>query len=442
MKKNKTWVILASCLLLLAVAGCGGKGGEAQDQGNTADKTGEAQTEQHSPITLKFGGFQADNRQPLVDNVIRPFLTKKFPYMTVEYVKQESGNVDKLIVTGEVPDVVIAGYARIPDLLALDIPLDLTELAKKNKLDLGQYNPVPLGAVKAYSNPGQLNALPFSMNTFALFYNKDIFDKFGAPYPKDEMTWPETIELTKKVTRNEGGHAYSGLQYSNNNANFARGVALQLVNPQTNKAAFNNDNGLKVLNTLKEIYGIPGNESQGKVLERFLSGDTAMIPWWADATFTAIGQNVSKGAQLNWDMVTYPHFDGFGNKTLEPAIDTYVVSKVSKLPDEAFKAIAYLSSNLEVQTESAKNGDIPVANVPKLGEIYGSNVAVLKGKNVAGMLKGQFQETHIPSRYDPIAADAFNKFSKQFTDGKIGDARTALAQAEEEANKKIAEAMQ
>jgi multiple sugar transport system substrate-binding protein len=439
MKKIRLFVFLALAFLLAAVTGCGGDKDTASDPGKTADNPVEPKVEQHSPITLKFGGFQADNRQELVDNVIRPFLTKKFPYMTIEYVKQDSGKVDNLIVTGEVPDVVVAGYARIPDLLALDIPMDLTDLAKKNNLDLGKFNPVPLNAVKAYSNPGQLNALPFSMNTFALFYNKDLFDKFGVSYPKDEMTWPEAIEIAKKVTRNEGGHAYSGLQYSNNNANFARGVALQLVNPKTNKAAFNNDNGLKVLNTLKEIYGIPGNEFQSKVLERFIAGDTAMIPWWADATFTSIGQNIAKGVQLNWDMVTYPHFDGFGNKTLEPAIDTYVVSKISKLPGEAFKAIAYLSSDPDVQTSSARNADIPVVTIPKLNEIYGSNIEVLKGKNVTGLLKGQFLDTHVPSKYDPIGADAFNKYSRQFLDGKI-DARSALAGAEEETNKNIAEA--
>jgi multiple sugar transport system substrate-binding protein len=254
------------------------------------------------------------------------------------------------------------------------------------------------------------------------------------------MTWEDAIEIAKKVTRSEGGQQYAGLQYSNNSANFARGVSMQLVNPATNKAAFNNDTGLKVLNTLKAIYSIPGNDFKGKVLQEFLDGSTAMIPWWAQDTLGSIEEAVDAGKSFNYDVTTYPHFQGY-NGIFEPSTGMYVVGKTSKHQDIAFQIISYLTTNEEVQTYAAEFGDFPSLKLKNIDQIFGSSFKVLKGKNVAGMLKGQFLENHPPSPYDSLASAAFNKYTQQFVTGKINDARTTLAQAEEEANKNIADAM-
>jgi multiple sugar transport system substrate-binding protein len=56
-----------------------------------------------------------------------------------------------------------------------------------------------------------LYALPFSMNYGMTIYNKDIFDKFGIPYPKDMMTWNEMLDLGKKLTKLEQGVQYVGI---------------------------------------------------------------------------------------------------------------------------------------------------------------------------------------------------------------------------------------
>ena len=37
-----------------------------------------------------------------------------------------------------------------------------------------------------------------------LYFNKDLFDKAGVPYPSADMTWDEYEELAKKMTSGEG----------------------------------------------------------------------------------------------------------------------------------------------------------------------------------------------------------------------------------------------
>lgn len=45
---------------------------------------------------------------------------------------------------------------------------------------------------------------PVVNNTMSLYYNKDLFDKFGVSYPKDGMTWDEVLELNRQLDKNGG----------------------------------------------------------------------------------------------------------------------------------------------------------------------------------------------------------------------------------------------
>ncbi len=43
--------------------------------------------------------------------------------------------------------------------------------------------------------------LPTDFNTYALFYNKDLFDQYGLQYPSDYMTWEEVFNLARQFNR-------------------------------------------------------------------------------------------------------------------------------------------------------------------------------------------------------------------------------------------------
>ena len=45
--------------------------------------------------------------------------------------------------------------------------------------------------------------LPYRSSSYAIFYNKDIFDKAGEPYPID-ITWEEYAQIAKRLTSGSG----------------------------------------------------------------------------------------------------------------------------------------------------------------------------------------------------------------------------------------------
>jgi multiple sugar transport system substrate-binding protein len=73
--------------------------------------------------------------------------------------------------------------------------------------------PTTIDIQKGFADGGTYG-MPVSTTSGALFHNKDLFDKFGVPYPKDGMTWDVLYELAKKMTRNEGGVQYKGFTFS------------------------------------------------------------------------------------------------------------------------------------------------------------------------------------------------------------------------------------
>jgi multiple sugar transport system substrate-binding protein len=55
-----------------------------------------------------------------------------------------------------------------------------------------------------YDVQGKIYGVPTWCLTYWMFYNKNMFDEAGIPYPTPEMTWTEYTEVAKKLTKREG----------------------------------------------------------------------------------------------------------------------------------------------------------------------------------------------------------------------------------------------
>ena len=46
---------------------------------------------------------------------------------------------------------------------------------------------------------GTLYGVPYRQDRYVLFYNCDLFDQAGVPYPQERLTWPQLYELAQKL---------------------------------------------------------------------------------------------------------------------------------------------------------------------------------------------------------------------------------------------------
>lgn len=149
-------------------------------------------------MTVTISTPQWMSNQEYENWIVKP-LAERHPEMELNRIIHDS---DLKSTSDSTPDLVLLYTWQLPNLERNQWAHDLEPLIKRYDFDLEQIETSNIETVRASNVEKLLIALPVASDFGALYYNKDIFDAFHVPYPKNNMTWPEVIELTKLVTRN------------------------------------------------------------------------------------------------------------------------------------------------------------------------------------------------------------------------------------------------
>lgn len=432
MQPKSVLLRIAAFMLILSLTACAGAAGKESSEG---EKTGPPQVSTE-PVTLKFaismGWLGPDEFQKYIEEPVK----KRYPYISFEIYdmsKPEFG-LDKLLASNNIPDLVMTASPIIYRYTGMGMEDNIEPLIKKFNFDLSRLNPIAVDSVKTASGQEHLIGLPWTMHFSALYYNKDIFDRFGVAYPKDGMTWEEARELARKVTRNEGGVQYRGLE-PDKSTRVASVLSYGFVDPKTEKAIVNTDGWKKVFELLKSIYDIPGNNGYrlaGDGYNQFVKDRT--LAMFASVNYLP---NLKEAQDLNWDLAQYPSFSERPNTGMQ--VDEWIlhVTAQSKYKDQAFQVISTILSD-EVQTEVARNGRFPVLTGKSIEQEFGKNLPYLQGKHLQAAFLSQ------PAKALPVSK--YDAFAEPYMSGAIGpvvkgekDINTVLRESEEAINKNIEE---
>ncbi|MDF2723222.1 MAG: family 1 extracellular solute-binding protein [Paenibacillus sp.] len=427
MKKQTVMLLVSASLATAALGGCGGK------EQTSAEKT-EAPAPP-KPVTIRYLWNPAEE---LFNKTIKEPVEKKYPHITLQQVRLGSGvTLDSLMLAGEMPDIMRS--VSIYDLIDKDLAEDLKPYISKSGLDTSKFDKVIWEAVNSLymDAQGHLLALPPATNFANLYYNKDLFDRFNVPYPKNGMTWDEVWELSKRLTRSDGGTQYYGLDIQMASVLDYNQLSLPVVDKRTNKATVNSDGWQLWFNTMKRFYesdqkqGFFNNAVTDSFLKKRNLGMIAISSLFADL---AAQQN----SGMNWDVVTLPSFSGRPNTQIQPWMAPLAIYKNSKNKEEAWRVIEAEASR-DIQAHSAKQGSYIILNDPAMLKSFGEEVPALKGKNVSAIYTNAFAPVASSStKYD---AKAYRLLEAAFKDVVVKgtDVNTALRQADEAINKMIDE---
>lgn len=201
MKKTAFAFLIFS--IALASAGCS----QASTAPNGDDGAAAPPQAKADPVTLEIASSGASTVMDAnFQNIVNEHVRKKYPHLTLQYLPESGGmTVDKLLVAGTVPDMIVTFNGNLASFKDKDLVFDMTPLLNSRRIDIARFESNYITDVRTASDKAELIGLPINVNYHAMYYNKDIFDKFGAEYPKDGMSWEEVVALARKVTRNEGG---------------------------------------------------------------------------------------------------------------------------------------------------------------------------------------------------------------------------------------------
>lgn len=118
--------------------------------------------------------------------------------------------MDTMVAAGTPPDVWSHwGPSGFADYVARGLAADLTPFIQQDNYDLSDFNPAVL---KIYNVGGKYYGIPMSIVGSNIFYNKDLFDKYGVPYPTtnwDDTSWTydKFLDMCKALTHVTGDPA-------------------------------------------------------------------------------------------------------------------------------------------------------------------------------------------------------------------------------------------
>ncbi len=158
------------------------------------------------PVTIKFPYYERDAAHY---TTLAEQFHARYPYITVELVKLDRQNLTQIIAN----DVFIADQLSLSQLTQQSAILNLTPLIEQdNAFDAGVFYP---GALETFQYEGRTWGIPSDINMLLMYYNKDVFDQYAAPYPTGGWTWDDFLDRAEDVTDPNAGVFGYAIQHDN-----------------------------------------------------------------------------------------------------------------------------------------------------------------------------------------------------------------------------------
>lgn len=190
---------------------------------------------------------------------------------------------------------------------------DLTDRASKLK-------PEPsIVTTPLKDGDGRLYGVAPFFQSHAIFYNIDLFERYGIPYPDDKMTWKEILELASRFpsTDAEGTRLYGLKTNYYTYIPFATALrigqteGLQFIDPDTLEITFHTEGWKTVISHAAEAF------KKGAVVDRENTTDYEADPILTGQAAMQLGDNgmvynfdnyakIQGSPPINWGMVSVP----------------------------------------------------------------------------------------------------------------------------------------
>ncbi len=204
--KRLALIMLIALMMLVTVTGCS-QGDETTSEpdnaavvNNTTDvNQGEAdEPAAAEPVTIQWASwvFAEESQQPTYMAMVDSFVAEN-PDITVELSAQPYAQyLDQLLISaagGNAPDVAHIKAEWLPQFIALGVVKDLSPyIAPEIIADYSE------SAISAVTVDGELAAIPWFNNTYAIYYNKALLQQAGVT--ELPTTWDELVAAAYQVS--------------------------------------------------------------------------------------------------------------------------------------------------------------------------------------------------------------------------------------------------
>ena len=289
-------------------------------------------------------------------------LAKKYPKIKVQLDYYSDPNSQQYIVAksaiGQLPDVVFDDIANISLYVGQGLVYPITKYVNADP----EYKYVPASIMSDYTFGGDVFALPHQAYFTCLTLNTDILDALNVDIPKLDWNFNDMVEFAKKVSNDEYLFC-ERLNYLDYYASgsFSKDASLCGYNIKTRKYEMTNSFA-KAWKVFQELRKTPNVEGYAlKLANKYQSRYGSTADWTAFKLGKAVVMDFEKGTYsfngdngykdvikgTNWVFHPYPQeFKG----RMPVHIDHAFMLADTKVPDEAFKVLSFLTYSAEGNT--------------------------------------------------------------------------------------------
>lgn len=273
-----------------------------------------------------------------------------FPNVAFEVVGVKRGTPDEIIeqIDQLKPDIVMYDMLNIyVKMLEQGSLLDLGSRIKQDSFDLEQIHTPIIRFLKEVSG-GSLFGLAPVFNSNAIFYNIDLFNKFGIPYPTDQMSWEELYRLAARFPTGEGDTKVFGFRYngtiSSQLALFAQAEHLSYFDASMKNLQMNTEPMRRLFQSIMDWNkkGIVDTNAT----DLFMAGKAAMT-LGSNSYITTLQE---KANGMNWSIVTRPSFSQDRGINYSISLnDIYSIHAKAASPDLAWQILKFVNGDAVAQ---------------------------------------------------------------------------------------------
>ena len=223
MKNWRRWTaVIMTALMAAGLTGCSSSNPSAQKNSD-----GGVSQEQKDNVSRESNSAKAENNDSAGEKVTLEFYSwldeeKIFTLLTEEY-KKDHPNIDfnlHFVPTNDYETKLLtafSGGASIDCFAVASAPsfaayqnkgqvYCIDDLVTENKTDTSGFQ----ASYDGLKVEGKAYVLPYKTSSWVVYYNKDIFDNAGVPYPSEEWTWEEYAQTAAKLTGGDGNDKIYG----------------------------------------------------------------------------------------------------------------------------------------------------------------------------------------------------------------------------------------
>lgn len=308
---------------------------------------------QKSNKTISFMTWGSQSEINVIKTLIKEFEDKN-KKINVELIHVPDNYFQKLhllVASNLMPDVIFINnlnlklYTDAKKIEPLNNYIEKSSSLKKNDFIEQSFSPV------TYND--NIYVLPRDISNLVIYYNKNLFQNYNVPFPKNDWTIQNFLQLAQKLTidkNSDGQNDIWGFGFEENSlfwlpflmsngGGILKDSSSLLLNSENSKKS------LQFYSDLKNKYKVtPQKEDKASLTnsQLFLQEKLAMhiCGKWCSLTY----QN---NATFDWDVINFPN--GANGSKVPIDISGWAISSQSKNKQLAWEFIEFLSSDYSIK---------------------------------------------------------------------------------------------